>query len=149
MSSPAANPKVVYPLGVLLTLGSVVVLALWGCLDFYSSSTLMSRAGRDPHRIGFLEERLREAAVLLPRNAVVGYLSDMSADEAQGSAVFLGSQYVLAPRLLVEVSATNQPDWVLGNFYRPADYEALAKDHQLVLVKDFGAGVAVFRRRSR
>jgi hypothetical protein len=46
----------------------------------------------------------------------------------------------------MQMIAGNKPDWVLGNYSRPADYGAIASKHSLAMVQDFGQGLVLFRR---
>jgi hypothetical protein len=55
--------------------------------------------------------------------------------------------YALAPRLMTR--SADGPEWVVGNFSHPLDYAAAGRQHQLELVKDFGNGIVLFRRRAR
>ena len=92
-------------------------------------------------------ERLREAGAMLPANAVVGYLSDVSFEVAQGSSAYFGVMYALAPRLVTR--SADAQELVVGNFSRPLDYAAAGSAHHLELVRDFGNGIVLFRRRAR
>jgi hypothetical protein len=149
MSLSAQDRKAIYPLPVLLVVGAVGFMSLWGCLDFYRSVKLRNSMNNDPYDVAVQLERFRGPDSLLPRTALVGYISDVPFDEARGSAAFFGAQYALAPRILVELSEEQKPEWVLGNFSKLTDYEALASLDQLAVVKDFGRGLIVFRRRSQ
>jgi hypothetical protein len=149
MSSSAQKRKTIYPLPVLLAVGAVAFMSLWGCLDFYQSVKLYNSTNNDPYRVAAQLDRFRGPSSLVPQTAVVGYISDVPFDEVRGSAAFFGAQYALAPRLLVELSEEQKPEWILGNFSKPTDYKALAQVHQLALVKDFGSGLVVFRKRAQ
>jgi hypothetical protein len=90
-------------------------------------------------------ERLREAIPYLPEHAVLGYLSDLSLEAVNGSAAYFGVMYALAPRLLTRTA--DSQEWVVGNFSHPLDYASAGAAHHLDLVKDFGNGIVLFRRR--
>jgi hypothetical protein len=53
--------------------------------------------------------------------------------------------YALAPRLVTR--SADSHEWVVGNFSHPLDYVAAGAAHRLELVKDFGNGIVLFRRR--
>lgn len=146
MSVPGRDQRAVYPLAVTLAMGAVVVLSLWACLGFYRSTGARAKLIKDPYRIAVQRDRFREVADWVPAGAVVGYLSDMPISDARGSAQFYSARYVLAPRLLVEMRDAGKSEWVVGNFTLSSGYTALAHEHRLTLVKDFGRGVALFRR---
>jgi len=131
---------------MMLALSAVVLLSLWACLGFYRSTSARSKLIKDPYRIAVQLDRFREAAEWVPAGAVVGYLSDMPIADARGSAQFYGARYALAPRLLVEMRDAGKSEWIVGNFMRSSGYQALANTRRLTLVKDFGGGVALFRR---
>ncbi len=127
-------------------LAAVVALSLWASLGFYRSARVFAEANMDRHGIETQQARFRDVLPLLPESAVVGYLSDVPFGEIRGSTAFYGAQYALAPRILAPVAGKHRADWVLGNFAKPADYVSIAQRHGLVVVKDFGRGVVVFRR---
>jgi hypothetical protein len=133
----------------LLGAGAVLALALLTCFNFYQFTTAFNRANRDSYRVGFQHDRLRQLDAELPREAILGYVSDLPGGEVQDSAAFLGAQYVLAPRLLVRVDNPVKPEWVLGNFSRVVDPAPYAAANHLRVVKNYGPGVVLFRRESR
>ena len=92
-------------------------------------------------------ERLRDAMAYLPEGAQVGYLSDLSFDATGGTAAHFGVMNALAPRLVTR-SADNH-EWVVGNFSHPLDYAAAGREHHLQMVRDFGNGIVLFRRRTQ
>lgn len=92
--------------------------------------------------------RFADAARLLPASGRIGYLGDaprdlveMALDPATG--LYL-AQHALAPRILVPGS---DAAWVLCNFHDPAECAARREGLGLELVRAFGSGVAVLRRR--
>ena len=87
-----------------------------------------------------------EAVGYLPENTVVGYLSDLPSDATSGQAAYFGVMYALAPRLVTQ--SADSAEWVAGNFSHPLDYAAAGAAHHLALVKDFGNGIVLFRRRA-
>lgn len=98
---------------------------------------------QDPYLISEQFIRLGPVSSTVPRDAVLGYLTDAQTGSVLDSALMGGAQYVLAPRL-IERGAGH--DWVLGNFTRPADFAAVAQNYGLRLEQDFGNGVVLFRR---
>lgn len=149
MSSASRTSKQTYPPAVLFAVAAVAAVSLWASAGFYLSTSEFAAANPDRHGIARQQIRFREAAAVLPENTLVGYLSDLSLDEGRGNIAFFGAQYALAPRILVRFPGRYNPDWVVGNFSRPADYQALAAQHRLVVVKDLGKGLIIFRRQGR
>jgi hypothetical protein len=127
----------------------VLALTLFACFSFYRLTTASNLVNRDSYRVGFQHERLRQLNAELPREGILGYVSDLPFGGTQDSAAFLGAQYVLAPRLLVRVNNPVKPEWVLGNFSRAVDPAPYAAAHHLRVVKEYGPGVVLFRREAR
>jgi hypothetical protein len=148
MSSAVQKTKAIYPWPVLLAIVAVTALSLWGALDFYRSVTLFYRSHGDPYGLLLQETRFRQVDRMLPPGITVGYVSDVPVSNVRGNAAFNGAQYVLAPRLVVELAAGHKPEWVLGNFSKVGNYQTIAQVLQLTIVKDFGSGIVVFRRRT-
>jgi hypothetical protein len=120
------------------------LLAVWGAIESFqleSATTL-----RDPYMVGMQEQRLAGVIQAVPANAIIGYLSDMQDGSTIALAMFNSARYTLAPRLLVE--GTDR-DFVLGNFTKPSDWNAVASEHGLQFVRDFGNGVVLFRKVSK
>jgi hypothetical protein len=129
---------------VAAAISAVALLSLAAALEHYSAARATAA---DPYGILVQEERFREAGAILPSGAVVGYISDVPFEEVRGSVAFFGAQYALAPGILVDLSSgAASPEWVLGDFARPADLDALARSRGLSVVRDFGRGVMVFRK---
>jgi len=142
----SANQTAHYPVWLAAGIGGVVLFSLYTAFQRYRSADEQDSAFQDPYMIQAQPERLREASRYLPDKAVIGYLSDLPLDAVSGQAARFGIMYALAPRL-VTVSADSQ-DWVVGNFSHPLDYAAVGGAHQLDLVRDFGNGIVLFRRRA-
>ncbi len=118
---------------------AAVAIALWCAIENYQLESITVQS--DPYKASEQADRLAGAIGMLPRNGVVGYVSDISGSDP-ALAMFNTSLYALAPRMLVE--GTDR-EFVLGNFTKPQDYEAFAREHHLVLLRDFGGGIVVFR----
>ena len=125
-------------------LGLIAALCLLSAFHAYRDSATLSP---DPYMIDAQPLRWREALHILPEKIVAGYLSDLSFEVPAGSAAYFGVANALAPRLIVRSADTSQ--WVVGNFSRPADFAAAGNAHGLELIRDFGNGVVVYRRRSQ
>jgi hypothetical protein len=130
------------PLAAMAGLAAVAVLCLWGTLETYAFETSYQQQNRDPYMIGAQFNRLTPVAAAVPEDATLGYLTDVQQGSVTESAMLIGAQYVLAPRLLVRGTGR---EWVLGNFTRPADFGAFGRSHGLELQRDFGNGVVLFR----
>jgi hypothetical protein len=121
----------------------IALLSLWSAVDFYAATEPLAEPGADTYRISDQQVRFAEAAASLSPSGEIGYVTDQKQNVEW--AMFLGAQYVLAPRVLVPLDRHPQSQWVLGNFARAIDMAAYAGRHDLVLVRDFGQGVVLFR----
>ena len=86
-------------------------------------------------------ETLRNLSQALPEGTRVGYISDIKQSDRRAWLVrYFSTQYAVAPRVLEDGTA---PNWLIVN--------AVAYDRHLipdgmVLVRDFGDGMMLFRR---
>jgi hypothetical protein len=119
---------------------TAVLLALWGAIENYQVETGPGVA--DPYKAADQVDRLASAIQMLPRSAIVGYVSNAAGETPAALAMFNTARYALAPRLLAQ--GTDR-EWVLGNFSEQVDYAAVGREHGLQLVRDFGGGVVLYR----
>jgi hypothetical protein len=136
-----------YPVRVRIGVFCIIVFAL------LSSGNALRRALYPPpwttaqDEISHYEARFRLLKSALPPRGVVGYLSEpwrppLDVDWARG--LYL-TEYALAPLIVVDSTA---PALVIGNF-RSAGPDRNILDPTLVLVRDFGDGVLLFRHQPR
>ena len=120
----------------------VNIVMLWRELNLYSTF-----GGRED--VTLYEERLQELKQILPPTGIVGYMTNRKPQPdflelALSRKRFSLTQYVLSP---VIVADTVERPLVVGDFHGTMpDAEALA-GMNLVLVKDFGSGVMLFRKK--
>jgi len=124
----------------------VAILSLSAALDYWQVITTYNEQYPDPYRIGFQGPRFRAAAAAIPVDAVIGYISNLEFSDIRGSVAFFGAQYALTPRILMAIGDSRAGDLVLGNYSTQVDAAQVARAHHLSVVKDFGAGVILFRR---
>jgi len=142
MKRASVREQVRYPAGVTAGLAAAVVLCLWGAVQSYSTEAAYQQANSDPYMVSMQFQRFAQVPEMVPRDAVMGYLSDAPSGVVD-TAMFDSAQYVLAPRILERGAAH---DWVLGNFTRPGDFHSVAQANGLRLERDFGNGAILFRR---
>ena len=128
-----------YTTAVLLA----AALSLWGSIQYSGAESAYQRQSPDLYRIADQAARFAELRATVPANAILGYLTDVPAEDILATSMFLAAQYELAPRVLQRGDSFEA---VLGNFTRPADFASLGRQHGLRLERDFGNGVVLFRR---
>jgi hypothetical protein len=88
------------------------------------------------------EGRLRELAKALPAERHVGYISVDADGGYIGTKRYYLTQYAVAP---VVVETGTAPDLIIGNFMESAAYRIPVN---LVVVRDFGGGLLLLRKRA-
>lgn len=134
---------------VLIACAAVAALALWSAVNFYGASEEAAGPNADVYKVGDQAVRFHDLAAALPAGGIIGYVSDAPAGTTLGAALFSSAQYTLAPRVLTRMPVNPPADWVIGDFSRPLDVLAFGNQHGLTLVKDFGNGAVLYRRRVR
>ena len=89
------------------------------------------------------EERFKGALELLPPGEKIEYLTDPPGifDRELCEQRRRWASYLLTPFL-------NKGRYVISDFHHPTDLNQTAKNRQLILLKDFGNGVALFKRKT-
>jgi hypothetical protein len=132
----------------LRTLAAVTLLVLFagaGSLRslWRTAPELWSRRAPDPVTVN--DRRFAPVLRALPAHGVVGYLSSLPSDKlfnsALGVAHFYLTQYALSP--VIVVNDANR-ELVVADAYRG---RRIAAPPPLVLLRDFGNGVALFVRK--
>ncbi len=138
----ARRVKIGVVLLLLVTLYGGCTVIVWGV------KLGSGRSGADD-RITVYEKRFQELKKDLPADAVVGYVSDRTAERASRAKPFAGSDVLLTQYALAPVMVTNaiKTDRVVGNFQDPRNMASLARKEGLILVRDYGLGVALFKRK--
>jgi hypothetical protein len=134
---------------VLAACAAVALLTLWSTVDFYDTSSEQGGANADVYKIGEQPARLQDLMSALPATGIVGYVSDAPTSQTIGAVLYSGAQYTLAPRLVTSQSVKPGPEWVIGDFSKPLDVVQFGKERGLSLVRDFGNGAVLYRKRAR
>lgn len=121
----------------LLLLGGLFV---WAQMELARPS-LPARPTGTPDEITQFERRLAPVKAALPPRGVVGWTSDVPQQKRQ--ATFILSMYALTPLVVVD---STDPEMIVGVFERPGGIEAFARAAGATVVRDFGMGVALFRK---
>jgi hypothetical protein len=98
-----------------------------------------------------IDERFKELKIFLPSKGIVGYVSDIKETEEnwqQKSSLkpYYCTQYALSP-LIVDNSPNHL--YVVGNILTKDNQNSIIEKfkHELILIKDFGNGVVLFKRK--
>jgi hypothetical protein len=129
-----------YPKRLRAGTGLLALIAVFSCLD----SVRLNRWVEKSSDVGISEERVQAIRRDLPSHGTLGYIADElppNSDERLHSHEFFHIQYALAPLILVD---SPQYPLVLGDFHTPVDSERIAR-LKLVMVRDYGNGVMLFR----
>lgn len=131
---------------VCLTLvAGLAVAASW---NFFQVAFALSEQEQDPYGVAAAIRRFDQVLPLIPPNERVGYISNLTSNPNLGTMTFLSAQYAMAPHLLIPAEGSQAPvEWAVGNFSDPLDYAAIGASHGYTLVRDFGRGLVLFRRR--
>jgi hypothetical protein len=128
------------------------LLAAWGGLAIIPPAVEWLRPGfhwpacaSDQDNISNYLTRFDVLRSRIPPGTVLGYWGDKRQD-LQTVMAFILAQYALPPSALVK---DVRREFVLGNFLDKAPDEAARRDRGLVLVRDFGNGVMLFRTRTK
>lgn len=101
-------------------------------------------------RITLYEKRFDDLKKILPPHGVVGYISDKQNEGNHGNVGAL-SDYFLAQYALSPVIVIRSPGYplVVGNFHVNGTSLKASANRNLILVKDFGNGVMLFRNKAK
>jgi hypothetical protein len=125
----------------LAGIAAAVLLCIGGALQFYNAESDF----QDHHRDQFLISS--QAATYAPMvghlNGPVGYITDAQPGTEADASLFLSAQYLMAPVLLVKGENSG---FVIGNFGKPADFEAIGRARGLRVAHDYGDGLILYQR---
>ncbi len=117
--------------------------SLWVMLDIVGT---YSRGG-DPFGAAAFEARYNEFRKTVKPHTTLGYVSDNRADDAATQAEYYLTQYTLAPAI---VKSTPSEQLVVANFHNDKSVQAALQSaltsQRLVLVQEYGSGIALYRK---
>jgi len=99
--------------------------------------------------VSLYERRLETLKQILPQRAFLGYVGDTDVGDTDDLRVelfmkrYVLTQYILAP--LIIIRRADLPI-VIGDFHDTHSYAVIPKRNGLVLIRDLGNGVQLFRR---
>jgi hypothetical protein len=129
--------------------GAAALLSLFAAMEYYRSTTVYNKQYPDPYRIGFQQERFREAAEMIPEDSVIGYISNEAFETVRGSAGYFGAQWALTPRIVVPHTSQYATDLVLGNFSAAVETAEITSriesSENMHVVRVLQSGVVLFR----
>jgi hypothetical protein len=96
--------------------------------------------------VSAFESRMEPVKALVRPHATVGYLTDTLPQETTTAAEYYLTQYALAPRIVLN---TLDQRFIVANFHLPEQEPANLGVKGLELVRDFGAGVKLYRNAAK
>jgi hypothetical protein len=129
-----------------LALHVLIALALLSQV-YFATRNAPSHASALTSEIARYHQRFEGARRMLPPQGRVGYIGDTDnplQDASPARRAFYLTQYVLSP---IVVSSGTEPPLVIGNFRETGSLAIRLESKGLVLIKDFGDGVQLFRHR--
>ena len=127
----------------------MAALALFGALRTWSETDRAARESQDVYQLAARQQLLEAGLADVPQAARVGFFSDLGPGTPAGTALLFATQYAAAPRLLVEEGAASRPEWWLGCFSKPLDFEAEGRRRGLKMVRDLGGGTVLYRGEAK
>jgi hypothetical protein len=92
------------------------------------------------------EMRFSDLKEYLPNHAVVGYISDYDEKSGKYGQAYSMTQYVIAPVILVRGIKRK---FIIGNFLGAQPNIKKYERKNIALVRDFGNGAVLFKKRDR
>jgi len=115
-----------------------------GAVALLSAGSLVQEALRESQdMVSLYEQRFAPLRAELSGTAAVGYLTDLPPNDISAHTELRLLQYAVAP--VIVVKGAEQP-LVIGNFHTASGVTASTRDKGLMLVKDLGNGVMLYRR---
>lgn len=116
----------------------LVTPALWANAQFLVQTVRLHARLEGQDLATYYQARFKPLRPLLPRHGIVGYVSD----GPDATREYYLTQYALAPLVLDRTAARSV---VVGNFFDPRHAPAIAARWKLVLLRDLGEGVMLYR----
>lgn len=130
-------------------MAALSVVAAYNAVIQFGYADAFAAQVRDPYNILEMEEKVSRIADQIPVTERVGYFSDVAFSKPAGQAAFFAAQYAFAPRLVVQEDAAGakQARFWLAVFSREQDFAQAGAQRGLVLEKDLGGYVILYRRQ--
>jgi hypothetical protein len=128
----------------LAFLGLIIIFSFYYNAKELKKAIKTFQKSKGINEITVYEKRFAMLMELLPKQGVVGYISNKFDDPAEDAKAFQLTQYAMTP--IIVVRGKNRP-LIVGNFNNTdIEIEIYEKDG-LILAEDFGNGVLLFERK--
>jgi len=131
---------------LILVLSSLISNAR---LVAYKSGFSPDKIGKD--YISLYEKRFEGVKKALPADGIIGYVADKRYDniglDQKAALDYYLTRYALSPVLVTDTDGTKCP-LVIGNFHDISAGLKNAQDDGLVLIKDYGNGLMLFKGKA-
>jgi len=136
-----------YPIRVRVGLLLMLAFTLVSNVQLLRIATSGYATVAETDEITRYEAHFQELKKVLPPHGVVGYIADPNPESVIHDTPYFKryvlTQYSLSPVIVVD---NIEPELIIGNFH-PATNSKRVSIPGLTLIKDFGDGVMLFRRR--
>jgi hypothetical protein len=114
----------------------LVLLSLISNVSLLKQTVKLPLKSPGNDEIILFEKRFEQLKMILPKEAVCGYISDKEGLEAIRS--YYLTQYTLSPAIIVD--NTNYR-FIIGDFRDLTTGTIISEEHNLIIMRDFGNGV--------
>jgi hypothetical protein len=128
---------------------AAAAIALLAVLQNTDQLSLYATSLKDPYKVVAQDQRLQSARARLKGQNLVGYFSDVAPADERGQAIFLASQFSLAPTVLVQQAQGDGPQYWIGNFSKPVDFVGEGQSRGLRFSGLLDNGVALYVKERR
>ena len=133
------------PIKTVILLAAIILLSFHHNFKaLHKGIQRFNRQELDP--ITKYEKRFSDLKAYVPNHSVVGYISDYDEKSEKYGQAFNMTQYVLAPVILVRGI---KHKFIIGNFQGAQPNIKAYESQNIALVRDFGNGAVLFKRRER
>jgi len=135
-----------YPRRAKVALGLLILLIFLSDIYFAFTRDIFDITMIPSDQVSQYQRRFESLKQALPRRGLLGYTGDTNNDlnDPPARRRYYLTQYALSPLVIANTAALPV---VIGNFDDTDSAHLIFKSNGLVLIKDFGNGVQLFRRR--
>lgn len=133
----------------MAAVAALSVVAAYNAVIQFGYADAFASQVRDPYNVLEMEAKVSRIADQIPVTERVGYFSDVPLSAPAGQAAFFAAQYAFAPRIVIreDAAGAKQVRYWLAVFAREQDFAQAGAQRGLVLERDLGGYVILYRRQ--